>query len=50
VMMLLTLLISRKMFFSENLSFTRVAGDGMERCVCRGYRSWPMRMGGSVLG
>ena len=33
VMMLLTLLISRKMIFSENLSFARVAGGGIERCV-----------------
>ena len=33
VMMLLTLLISRKMFFGENLSFARVAGGGIEGCV-----------------
>ncbi|KAG2574240.1 hypothetical protein PVAP13_7KG314600 [Panicum virgatum] len=32
-MMLLTLLISRKMIFGENLSFTRVAGGGIEGCV-----------------
>ena len=33
VMMLLTLLISRKMIFGENLSFARVAGGGIEECV-----------------
>jgi hypothetical protein len=33
VMMLLTLLISRKMFFGGNLGIARVAGDGNERCV-----------------
>ena len=33
VMMLLTLLISRKMIFGENLSFARVAGGGIEGCV-----------------
>ncbi|KAG2594380.1 hypothetical protein PVAP13_5NG628100 [Panicum virgatum] len=33
VMMLLTLLISRKMVFGENLSFARVAGSGIEGCV-----------------
>jgi hypothetical protein len=32
-MMLLTLLISRKMFFGDNLSFARVAGDGFDGCV-----------------
>ena len=32
-MILLTLLISRKMIFSENLSFARVAGGGIEGCV-----------------
>ena len=33
VMMLLTLLISRKMIFGENLSFARVDGGGIEGCV-----------------
>jgi hypothetical protein len=33
MMMLLTLLISRKVFFGRNLSFARVAGGGIERCV-----------------
>ena len=33
VMMLLTLLISRKMIFGENLSFTRIASGGIEGCV-----------------
>jgi len=33
VMMLLTLLISRKMIFGENLSFAWVAGGGIEGCV-----------------
>ena len=33
VMMLLTLLISRKMIFGENLSFARVACGGIEGCV-----------------
>jgi len=33
VMMLLTLLISRKMIFGENLSFARVAGGGIEGCI-----------------
>ena len=33
VMMLLTLLISKKMIFGENLSFARVAGGGIEECV-----------------
>ena len=33
VMMLLTLLISRKMIFGENLSFARVAGSGIDGCV-----------------
>jgi hypothetical protein len=33
VMMLLTLLISRKMIFGENLSFAQVAGGGIEGCV-----------------
>ena len=33
VMMLLTLLISRKMCFGENLSFARIAGDGIGGCV-----------------
>jgi hypothetical protein len=33
VMMLLTLLISRKMIFGGNLSIVRVAGGGIERCV-----------------
>ena len=33
VMMLLTLLISRKMIFGENMSFARVAGGGIEGCV-----------------
>ena len=33
VMMLLTLLISKKMIFGENLSFARVAGGGIEGCV-----------------
>jgi hypothetical protein len=33
VMMLLTLLISRKMIFEGNLSIDWVAGDGNERCV-----------------
>jgi hypothetical protein len=33
VMMLLTLLISRKMMFGENLSFARVADGGIEGCV-----------------
>jgi hypothetical protein len=32
-MMLLTLLISRKMIFGENLSFAQVAGSGIEGCV-----------------
>ena len=32
-MMLLIMLISRKMFVGENLSFARVAGDGIEGCV-----------------
>jgi hypothetical protein len=32
-MMLLILLISRKLIFGENLSFARVAGDGIEGCV-----------------
>jgi hypothetical protein len=31
--MLLTLLISRKVFFGKNLSFARVAGGGIEGCV-----------------
>ena len=31
--MLLTLLISRKMFVGENMSFARVVGDGIEGCV-----------------
>ena len=31
--MLLTLLISRKMIFGENLGFARVAGGGIEGCV-----------------
>ena len=31
--MLLTLLISRKMIFGENLSFARVAGGGIDGCV-----------------
>ena len=33
VIILLTLLISRKMIFGENLSFARVAGGGIEGCV-----------------
>jgi hypothetical protein len=33
VMMLLTLLISRKMIFGRNLSIARVAGGGNEGCV-----------------
>jgi hypothetical protein len=33
VMMLLTLLISRKMIFGGNLSIAWVAGDGNEGCV-----------------
>jgi hypothetical protein len=33
VMMLLTMLISRKMIFSEYLSFARVAGGGNDGCV-----------------
>jgi hypothetical protein len=33
VMMLLTLLILRKMFYGENLSFARVAGGGIKGCV-----------------
>jgi len=33
MMMLLTLLISRKMFVGENVSFARVAGDEIEGCV-----------------
>ena len=33
VMMLLTLLILRKMIFGENLSFARIAGDGIGGCV-----------------
>jgi hypothetical protein len=33
VMMLLILLISRKMIFGENLSFTRVAGGGIQGYV-----------------
>jgi hypothetical protein len=33
VMMLLTMLISRKMIFSEYLSFARVAGGGIDGCV-----------------
>jgi hypothetical protein len=32
-MMLLSLLISRKMIFGENLSFARVAGDGFDGCI-----------------
>jgi hypothetical protein len=48
VVMLLTLLISRKMIFGRNLSITRVAGGGNEGCVVG--TSWPMRLGGSVLG
>jgi hypothetical protein len=32
-MVLLTLLISRKMIFGENLSLARVAGGGIEGCV-----------------
>jgi hypothetical protein len=31
--MLLTLLISRKMIFGENLSYARVAGGGIDGCV-----------------
>jgi hypothetical protein len=31
--MLLTLVISRKMIFVENLSFARVAGGGIDGCV-----------------
>ena len=31
--MLLTLLISSKMIFGENLNFARVAGGGIEGCV-----------------
>ena len=33
VMMLLTLLISRKMIFDENLSFARIASGGIEGCI-----------------
>jgi hypothetical protein len=33
VMMLLTLLILRTMFYGENLSFARVAGGGIKGCV-----------------
>jgi hypothetical protein len=33
MMMLLTLLISRKMIFEGNLSIARVAGGGIEGCV-----------------
>jgi hypothetical protein len=33
VMMLLTLLISKKMIFGRNLSIPRVAGGGNEGCV-----------------
>jgi hypothetical protein len=33
VMMLLTLLISKKMIFGRNLSIARVAGGGNEGCV-----------------
>jgi hypothetical protein len=32
-MMLLTLLISRKVFFGKNLSFARVADGGIGGCV-----------------
>jgi hypothetical protein len=46
VMMLLTLLVSRKIILGGNVSFARVAGGEM-RCGCQ---SWPMRLGGSVLG